>query len=83
MQLLNRRLSIAGLDVGCSMGDGHNTRDDIVGHDTIARCRELLGQEAHGLSDEEIDRVRRHADAVARVIVEMFLNHRAEQEAEI
>lgn len=63
------------------MGDGHNTRDHIADDATIARCRELLGDEALGRSDEEIDRVRRHADAVADVIVEMFLDHRAEQEA--
>ena len=29
-----------------------------------------------GLSDEEIDRIRRHADAVAHVIVEMFFAQR-------
>jgi len=31
------------------------------------------------VSDEEIDQIRRHADAVAHVIVEMFLEQRAEQ----
>ena len=62
------------------MGHGDNTRDNIEDDNTIARCRELLGDEVDGLSDEEIDRVRRHADAVAHVIVEMFLDQRAEQE---
>jgi hypothetical protein len=33
-----------------------------------------------GLSDQEIDQIRRHADAVAHVIVEMFLEQRAVQE---
>jgi len=47
---------------------------------TIARCRELLGDEAEGLSDHEIDRIRRHADSMARVIVEIFLEQRASQE---
>jgi len=65
------------------MDHRRNTRDDIADDDTIARCRELLGDEADGLSDEEIDRVRRHADAVAHAIVEMFLNHRAEQESHL
>ena len=64
------------------MGHGHNTRDDIADDNTISRCRELLGDEADGLSDEEIDRVRRHADAVAHVIVEMFLNQRAEPKSQ-
>jgi hypothetical protein len=83
VQLLDRRLSIADLGVGRSMGHGHNTRDDIADDNTIARCRELLGNEAEGLSDEEIDRVRRHADAVAHVIAEMFLDQRAEEESQL
>jgi hypothetical protein len=40
---------------------------------SIARCRELLGDEADGLSDQEVDRIRQHAAAMAHVIVEMFL----------
>jgi hypothetical protein len=47
---------------------------------SIARCRELLGDEADGLSHEEIDQIRRHADALAHVIVEMFLERGAAQE---
>jgi hypothetical protein len=47
---------------------------------TIARCRELLGDEADGLSDDDVDHIRRHAEAMARVIVEMFLEQRAAQE---
>ena len=52
--------------------------DDIL-HETtvIARCRELLGQEADGLSDREVDQVRRHADAIAHVIIDMYLHERA------
>ena len=65
------------------MGHEHNTRDDIADDNTIARSRELLGDEADGLSDAEIDRVRRHADAVAHVIVEMFLSQRADQESQL
>ncbi len=68
------------LDVGRSMDDRRNTRDDIASADTSARCRELLGEEAEGLTDDEVDRIRRHADAVAHVIVEMFLEQRATQE---
>jgi len=40
---------------------------------SIARCRELLGDEADGLSDHEVDLIRRHADAMAQIIVVMFL----------
>ena len=43
---------------------------------TIDRCRELLDDEAIGLSDEEVDRVRRHADVVARIVIELFLESR-------
>jgi hypothetical protein len=73
-------LSIADLDVGRWMEPRRNKRDDIADDSTIARCRELLGEEADGLSDHDIDRIRQHADAMARVIVEMFLQRRAEQE---
>jgi hypothetical protein len=37
----------------------------------LARCRELLADEAAGVSDEELDRVRRHADALAHVLIEV------------
>jgi len=57
-----------------------NTCDDIADANTIARCRELLREEAEGLSDEEIVHIRCHADAVAHVIVEMFLEQRAAKE---
>ncbi len=46
----------------------------------IARCRELLGDEAEGLSDRDVDRIRQHADTMARAIVEVFLESRALQE---
>ena len=51
-----------------------------VASDAIARCRELLGDEADGLPDHDIDRIRQHADAMACVIVEIFLEQRAAQE---
>lgn len=73
-------VSIVDLDVGRSMDERRNTLDDIADENTIARCRELLGDEATGLSDEEIDHVLRHADAVAHVIVEIFLERRASLE---
>ena len=39
-----------------------------------ARTRELLGDEADGLTDEDIDRIRAHADAMAHLLIEAFLN---------
>jgi hypothetical protein len=47
---------------------------------SIARCREILGDEAVELSDAEVDQIRRHADAMAHVIIDVFLEQRAAQE---
>ena len=47
---------------------------------TIARCRELLGNDADGVSDRDVDQIRQHAETMARVIVEVFLEGRATQE---
>ena len=51
---------------------------------SIARCRELLGDEADTLTDQDIELIRRHAETIAQVVVEMFVeshrilgNHRA------
>ena len=40
---------------------------------TIARCRELLGDEALDLSDEDVDTIRRHVHAMAHTLIEVFL----------
>jgi hypothetical protein len=53
------------------------TSSHVVDQASIARCRELLGDEAVGLSDEEVDRIRRHADAMAHLLIELFLETRA------
>ena len=47
---------------------------------SIARCRELLGEEANGLSDREVDHIRQHADALAHVIIDMYLEEQAASE---
>ncbi len=44
---------------------------------SIDRCRELLGDEAIGLSDEQVDQVRRHAETMAHVVIEAFLGDRS------
>jgi hypothetical protein len=53
------------------------TSPDAADRISIARCRELLGDEAVGLSDEEVDRIRQHADAMACVLIEVFLANRS------
>ena len=40
---------------------------------TLDRCREPLAEEASELPDEQVDAIRRHAHAMAHVLVEMFL----------
>jgi len=41
---------------------------------SMTRCRELLGDEAEDLSDQGVDLMRRHAAAMAQVLVEIFLD---------
>jgi hypothetical protein len=48
-----------------------------VDHTTIDRCRELLGDEAVGLSDEQVDQIRRYAETMAHVVIEAFLEDRS------
>lgn len=37
----------------------------------IGRCRELLGDEAKDLSDDEVEEIRRHAQAMAHLLIEI------------
>jgi hypothetical protein len=39
---------------------------------SIARCRELLGDEAESMSDQEVALIRRHAETMACIVVEMY-----------
>lgn len=39
---------------------------------SIARCRELLGEDADEMTDDDVERVRRHAETMAAIIVELF-----------
>jgi hypothetical protein len=43
---------------------------------SIARCYELLGDEADTLTDQDIELIRRHAETMARVVVEIFVESR-------
>ena len=42
---------------------------------SIARCRELLGEEADLMTDQEIALIRRHAETMAWIVVEIFQDH--------
>ena len=39
---------------------------------SVARCRELLGEEADSLTDQEVASIRRHAETMAWILVEMY-----------
>ena len=43
---------------------------------SIARCRELLGDEADTLTDQDVELIRRHAETMAQVVVQMFVESR-------
>jgi hypothetical protein len=42
----------------------------------IARCRELLGEDAESMTDQDIEDIRRHAETMACIVVEMYEEQR-------
>ena len=42
---------------------------------SIARCRELLGEEAESMPDQEVELIRRHAETMAWLVVAMYQEH--------
>jgi hypothetical protein len=55
-------------------------RDDTSQLISVKRCRELLGEEADNLSDHEVDQLRQNANALAHVIIDLFLEQRSTPE---
>ena len=43
---------------------------------SIARCRELLGDEADTLTDQDIETICRHAETMAQIVVQMCVERR-------
>jgi hypothetical protein len=43
---------------------------------SLERCRELLGDEAIDLTDDDVDRIRICADTVAQAVIEMFIDQK-------
>ena len=41
----------------------------------IARCRELLGEDAELMTDQDIEDIRRHAETIACIVVDMYQEH--------
>lgn len=52
------------------------SREPGVDASVVARCRELLGDEAVGLSDQQVNEIRRHADLMARVLIQCFIERK-------
>jgi hypothetical protein len=52
--------------------DGVDGGTDI----SIARCRELLGQDAESMTDHDVEKLRQHAHTMAWILVEMYEEHR-------
>jgi hypothetical protein len=48
---------------------------------SLERCRELLGTEGRGLSDEEIEAIRVQADAWAHVLLDIYLDQQRQERA--
>jgi hypothetical protein len=46
--------------------------EDIPESVSIVRCRELLGEEAESMTDQEVALIRRHAETMACIVVEMY-----------
>ena len=42
---------------------------------SVARCRELLGDDADVMSDEDVLAVARHADTLAHILIAVALQH--------
>ena len=40
---------------------------------SVAQCRELLGDDANTLTDDEVLAVARHADALAHIMIDLAL----------
>jgi hypothetical protein len=47
---------------------------------SIARCRELLDQEAESMTDHDVEMLRQHARTMAWILVEMYEEHRKSTE---
>jgi len=48
---------------------------------SIERCRELLGAEGRGLSHEAIETVRDQTDALAHLLIDMYLDQQRRERA--
>jgi hypothetical protein len=50
--------------------------EDIPEPISIARCRKLLGEDAESMTDQDIEDIRRHAETMACIVVEIYQEQR-------
>jgi hypothetical protein len=43
---------------------------------SIARCRELLGEDSESMTDQDVENIRRHAETMACIVVEIYQEQR-------
>lgn len=43
---------------------------------SIARCRELLAEEAESMTGHDIAMIRRHAESMAWILIDLYEEHR-------
>jgi len=46
--------------------------DDNAEQISLARCRELLGEDAESMTDQDVEDIRRHAETMACIVVEIY-----------
>ena len=39
---------------------------------SIARCREMLGEDAESMTDQDVEEIRQHAETMASIVFEMY-----------
>jgi hypothetical protein len=59
-----------------SRADDANRRTASSTEISIARCRELLDKEAELMTDRDIAEIRRHAEMMAWIVIDMYEKHR-------
>ena len=55
--------------------------DDVPRCADLSRGRNLLGEEATGMSDDQVERMTRDADVMARAIIAAFLDKQSRSRA--
>jgi hypothetical protein len=72
-----RALRVKSQDVDCSPVETGDLSTLPISE--IDRCRTLLGDDATDLTDVQIEAIRRHAIAMAHILIDLYLQARSGQ----